>query len=129
MNNSDWILYLDWEENKKLYNPDWNQIFECLSDLDGVRKSQLLLVNTQKKHSLMAGGGRNNQYVVSYFPDSSGEVSLQLTDLSVNGPDIPVIVSQPSKYPARLIITLEQVKSVFKSFFETQEILKKFYWE
>jgi hypothetical protein len=125
--DTEWLLSLG--EGEEISHLDWRYIQEALHRMDGATLNMISLRRTGQKDSLMAGGGNTGRYIVAYFPDDNGAVSYILTDISLAGPDITLIVQTPAQYPARWCIELPLVLKAFENFFRTGEVPKEMRWE
>ena len=122
-----WILETGY--GAKVFNPTWQQIKDALLEMDGMNSKEVEL-KLEDGGSMLINGGNQGRYLVVYFPaEDPDTLSVNLTDLSLTGPDVELTVQTPAKYPARIAVQLPLVLQAVEQFYRSGELPKDFYWE
>ena len=122
-----WILETGY--GAKVLNPTWQQIKDALLEMDGMNSKEVEL-KLEDVGSMLINGGNQSRYLVVYFPaEDPDTLSVNLTDLSLTGPDVELTVQTPAKYPARIAVRLPLVLQAVEHFYRSGELPKDVYWE
>ena len=116
------------QRRARLSNPDWEQIKSQISNLDGLRKTELNLINESSGEELTVGGGRN-RYIVSWLQSDGGNGTLVNPDYQNSEDMVELIVGgQSGTFPRKVISSLDQALAVAKLFVESKT-LDSFLWD
>lgn len=122
-----WILETGY--GAKVLNPTWQQIKDALLEMDGINSKEVEL-KLEDVGSMLINGGNQGRYLVVYFPaEDPDTLSVNLTDLSLTGPDVELTVQTPAKYPARIAVQLPLVLQAVEQFYRSGELPTDVYWE
>ncbi len=120
---------LETGRGEKISNPNWQQIYDALLEMDGTHSNEVEL-ELENVGSMVIDGGDQGHYLVVYFPaEDPDTLSVTLTDLTLTGPDVPLTVQTPAKYPARVAVRLPLVLQAVEQFYRSGELPTDVYWE
>lgn len=127
--NMQWVLEIGDIEGETIPNPSWKRIHSKVLEMDGSSFDELA-ITLVGKGTLEIAGGDERRYLVVYFPENHPDTpSLTLTDLSLTGPAVELVVQQQAKYPAKYAVQMPLALKVAEYFFHTGELPKDVRWE
>ncbi len=116
------------QHGQQLQNPSWEEVEQCVRQLDGVRRTEVLISHRGDDVFLGVCGGASGRYYVGVrtadeenlavvgHPDAQGEV-VMLTG------------GQEVRYPSRFLVDLETAIRVAKHYFEQSTLTTDVAWE
>ena len=114
--------------SSEVNNPTWNDVIKAIHSMNGISNSMVVLT-TGAGNAILIGGGNSGCYLVSYYPNFSGQISYFLSDSSKKGDAIEITVQTTEMFPARWCIHLDTVIDVINIFYKTGQIPEKYQWE
>ena len=106
------------ENHNEIPAPSWDDVSRALRQLDGHTVTQVSL-ETVEEVSLLAGGGNDGRYIVSFIPmNDLSNRSYTLADPRQTGADVTLTSQVSAMYPARYAVQFAELFSAFRYFFE-----------
>lgn len=109
--------------------PSWNNIYDALMRVDGNKCSRVLL-SLDKCGGIIVGGGNHDRFIVTYFSCDGNKDSMILTDLSLQGDDIKLVIEGiMGYYPSIYCIDRKMLLYVCEFFYQEKSIPDNIRWE
>ena len=115
----------DLGESRILENPDFSEVVKLINQLDQDFKYYLEIIYDET-HKMLIGGG-SGKYMVNIC-----EEDLLTVLINPDGDEestVPVYIGQESEYPTNLIVSLTEVISAVKFYYENKEANSNQEWQ
>lgn len=113
----------------EITSPDWNDVKNILSGLDGINISEITMDNGDEDNYLCVAGGNYGKFILYISVDDNEEIYSLLNPCPENRTIQLVTGGQLSDFEDIYCNTLENVTDVAEHYFRTGEISDKYSWE